>query len=874
MTIALPSASTTRLSTAAGVSVRALPPGLPDEPRIDYAASTSVRPVGRFVWRPVEVAALPADPSPLLAGRRVVIIGGSDTTADQVAAELRTAGAMPFRLPTAGEGDAADLVADLHAVISSDATGRGAGHAQLDGIIDLNLDRPLDATGTDGWGPGFDQTVAVLQSVYPEWVVETDAVRLFYLAVTRMGGRMGFVDDVVPQPLGGLWAGLAKGLPRELPNCNIRVLDVAEQDRDDLAKLVCRELYRWGDFEIGYHASRRYTLVAEPAAVSPPTRSLHPGDVVVMSGGGRGIGFALARALAANFGCRVVVSGRAPAPDLDSDVHRMSDAEFRTYRDGRLAEAARERRLPQVRAELNRQLRTRELAANLQSASRDGLDIGYCQADVARREDVDRLMAAAGPKIAGVVHDAGVDHPIRLPGKTAADVRAVVSVKVDGFFNLVSALRGRPKPAFFCSVGSLTGRWGGMTGQLDYGAANEALSRVSLWAAHRTDQPLRDEALPVTTVCWPTWDRLGMITNYDATLQYMSAVDIDAGLYHWQRELLAEETGERTFIGEVGPAMLPTVLRGYRQDAGLPQIERLVSSRFLLGEPVRFQPYQSIVSDSLLEMGELPCCADFRVSGVPAVPASLCLELLRSAGDWVQPERPAALTLTTMESVEIDLGGLRFDGPDVLRVRKEAAGSWDADGRWRVDATLSVVDPDGSARQVGAAVLRYASRPQTVDGGRAERPSRTTAVPTDGLAGALDWRGQVIRLAGWRRDDESGSWYAAVDPDRIDDLVTATPTPQFGLPLNQVENVVRAISLSQLDRLGPDPAGVLTVHRIEVGTGVGAPAGWASGAPDGRTWTCVASDGAPQLMFHQPDFRRRAAQPPAPKTDDPSTEGS
>ena len=82
-------------------------------------------------------------------------------------------------------------------------------------------------------------------------------MRRFYVAVTSLGGTVGCGDGQIEQPLGGVWVGLAKTLPRELPNCNVRVLDLALGDRDDLEERLLDELYRWGLFEIGYRDGRR-----------------------------------------------------------------------------------------------------------------------------------------------------------------------------------------------------------------------------------------------------------------------------------------------------------------------------------------------------------------------------------------------------------------------------------------------------------------------------------------------------------------------------------------------------------------------------------------------------------------------------------------
>lgn len=812
-------------------------PGL-TVPVVDYPIDGSVRPVGRFVWEPQEVPLPPAEPSPLLRGRTIAIVGGHDATAASLAAELTDAGAAPVRVPPIAAGTAIGAVQE-RALAESTAQLR-ASAGPIDGIIDLNLKDPFATTGPTGWEGPLHQSFALLQSSYSDWAAELDATRIFYLAVTRMGGQMGFAGAPIEQPLGGLWAGLAKGLTREIPNCNVRVLDVGPVDGRDLAGLITRELYRWDLFEVGYRDGRRFTLVALPVEVGPPTLELSPGDVVVISGGGRGIGYALARSLAETHGCRVIISGRAAAPDPAHPVISMDSAAFRELRDGRLRQAAAERRMVPVRAELETLAQARLLARHLAQARAHGHQIEYVQCDVCDRQDVARLITAAGDRLVGVVHNAGVDVPTRLPGKTAGMVTNVVRVKVQGFFNLVDAVRGRPGLAFFGNVGSLTGRLGGMVGQLDYGAANEGLSRCGLWAANSGTDPL-----PVTTVCWPTWERLGMITNYEATLQYMSAIDVNEGLYHWQRELLSGGTREATFVGEIGAAISPSVLRGYRQNASLPAIDRIVSARFFLGTPLRFQPYRSITSANDLPLTSMPGCGDFRVDGMRALPISLALAYLLSAADWVQPEGLAELELDGVHDVAIELGGLKADSAGQLRLVKEATGRWNEDA-WQVSVLLC---RDGGS--VASAKLVYrpggparGAEPDPGDEAAAFLASNVLAPDEPALSlpagGRLTWLGQVFRLSAWHRHPITCRLWGRADEDRIEDLLTDSPAPRVPLPLNELESILRVAHHRAVSVPG-GRANRLTIGRLRFDPAA-CPAGRLIGDVDGRGWTGFTDD--------------------------------
>jgi len=813
-------------------------------PVVSSDGESELRPVGRYVWTPFEVEQLDGV-SAGLKGRTVAVVGGCETDAAAIVAQLRQAGARALWLPpTAGP-----VEAEVDALLAT--AGR------LDGIIDLNLE-----VGAEDWRLPFAQSLALLRGCFADWVTESDANRLFYAPVTRMGGQMGFGADGATNPLGGLWAGLAKGLPREIPNCNIRIVDLPpELGADPAASLVCRELYRWGLFEIGLYGGRRVTLRARPEPAGPPLAPLRPSDVVIMSGGARGIGFELALHLARTRGCRVIVSGRAVAPDPSDPALTMAEEDFRQLRARRLRQAAAEHSpVTAVRAEFERLTRDRNVLANLRRARSEHADIRYVQCDITSAADVVRLLDQAGGPIAGIIHNAGLDLPARLPVKQPAAVEKVVSVKVEGFRNLLAAMAGRPAPRFFCNVGSLTGRWGGMVGQLDYGAANEALSRLGLAAGNSlgaaSPNPLGPDARsrpgPRTrfmTLCWPTWDRLGMITNFQATLRYMSALGVAEGVRHWQRELDTAGRGEVTFIGDVGSALVPVLLRGYPSRSALPGIDRMSSALFFLGEPTRFRPYQEIASRIDVPGSRLPCCHDFRIEGMPALPVSVCVEHLLAAGAWILPDGRDDLVATELRDLRLDLAGLVLpDGAPVTLV-KQAAGDWQGTA-WRVLVSLW---RDGV--RFASADVRYQSarsEPLIVDWDAIDGVPVRLAEPPPRLP--LHWTGQVFRLARWVRREEVSALRGSVEADEVSDAFAGLARPVPAIGFNVMESIVRGAYLAGAPVVGGRKPTTLQVDRIQL-DGRGGTSCELTGDGTGRRWQARSLDGATLVRVTGIHFR-------------------
>lgn len=173
----------------------------------------SAMPVQRVVWRPSPAPCALSRNSNEVAGKRVLVIGGPEEASSQVAASLARLGGIVSRYSAAN-------LADVDC-------------RRVDGVIDLNPLHPFTSGREGAWKELLKQTVTVLKSVYPHWLEADDASRIFYMPVTTMDGQMAYGGGVIVQPLGGIWAGLAKTLPREIPNCNVKVLDLSSGPAPD-----------------------------------------------------------------------------------------------------------------------------------------------------------------------------------------------------------------------------------------------------------------------------------------------------------------------------------------------------------------------------------------------------------------------------------------------------------------------------------------------------------------------------------------------------------------------------------------------------------------------------------------------------------------
>jgi NAD(P)-dependent dehydrogenase (short-subunit alcohol dehydrogenase family) len=758
----------------------------PAVPRIVYPADGSVRPVTRLVWHPVPAPPVDGRRLEELSGRRVIVLGERGGTVEGIARRLRAHGAQVVtELPENLLEDTA--TEELTAALGS-----------VDGVIDLNVEETWERGGAEAWRRPLRRTVAVLKACYAEWIRETDCRRRFYVAVTSLDGALACGDGPMTQPLGGIWAGLAKTLPRELPNCNVRVLDVAPADRHALEEILLDELYHWGLFEIGYRDGRRLMVAGQAEEVPAPRIGLDDDDTILISGGSRGIGFALARGLASEFGCRVVVTGRSPLPAAGEPWLGLDEAAYKDYERSVLRSPPAGQSVAEARRGLERIRQLRELAANLEEVRDAGLPIEYLACDFNDPAQTRALLEQIGPSLSGVIHNASVSAPTRLPGKTMESFLSTVETKVGGFLDLLEAVAERPLK-FFCNVGSLVGRWGGMIGEIDYAAANAGLSIAGAWAA-------QSAPFPVLTVCWPTWERLGgMIKNFDVTLNYMSALHVDEGVYRWKRELLGAASGEAVFVGRVGKALFPAHVNGFPPSPDLPNIGELYTHFHYLGEARSFQPFHSIESVSTLRPDLAPCMHDVHWAGSPALPVSVLLEYALAVGDWVQPEPPAELHWRELLDLEVDLGALACKAEE-LKVVKRGAGRW-RDDVWTVAVELAVELPSG-IRDLARLELVYAREPPQA--GPEGQIEVTGTVEATASGAPLAWEGFVYRAAQWRRATD-GAVVGLVRTVEPSDLWATPFVPDAALPGAQLENIFRA----QLSLERPASVRRLRLARME-----------------------------------------------------------
>lgn len=338
--------------------------------------------------------------------------------------------------------------------------------------------------------------------------------------------------------LGGLVA-LVRTLAGEWPKAVLKAVDCARSGRSPqaVADVIVDELLHGGPLlEAGLPADGgRVTTLAVPATVppapGPEADGPGPDDVLVVTGGARGVTAAAVTALARARRPHLVLLGRTELADEPPGLPLEAD-------EPGVVQALVERGTADAPAALTRQARrilaVREIRATLAAIEEAGAPVRYIPADTrdpeAVRAALDSVRAEWGP-VTGIVHGAGVLADKRIVDKTDEQFDEVFGTKTAGLRTLLDATAADPLRTI-CLFSSVAGCFGN-PGQSDYAMANETLGHVA--AAEAAARP----GCRVSALAWGPWQG-GMVTP--ALADHFTSAGVP---------LLSIPTGAQAFVEEM-----------------------------------------------------------------------------------------------------------------------------------------------------------------------------------------------------------------------------------------------------------------------------------------------------------------------------------
>ncbi|MGB5750163.1 MAG: SDR family NAD(P)-dependent oxidoreductase, partial [Desulfobacterales bacterium] len=363
--------------------------------------------------------------------------------------------------------------------------------------------------GTDKIDQDLKDAFALAKHLAPGLIESADQGGALFATVTRLDGAFGLKRKQTHLPAQGGLAGLVKTAAIEWQSVCCHAIDIAPDwsDNRQIAEAVVKEVLAPGPIEIGLDSDHRCTVALQPEPYPEGQINLAPGDVVVISGGARGITASAALAMAREAAATLVLLGRSPQPVAEpgwlsalTDESAIKKAILENEFNGLNATPA------EIESAFKGHMANREIASNLAELKSTGADAYYYETDIRNFEMVktviDDIRANHGP-IAGIIHGAGVLEDRLIIDKTVDQFERVFDTKVKGLDNLLEAT-GQDHLKHLVLFSSVAARMGNR-GQADYAMANEVLNKMALnESAKRPD-------CRVVAINWGPWDG-GMVT--------------------------------------------------------------------------------------------------------------------------------------------------------------------------------------------------------------------------------------------------------------------------------------------------------------------------------------------------------------------------
>ncbi|THB78043.1 MAG: SDR family NAD(P)-dependent oxidoreductase [Desulfobacteraceae bacterium] len=360
----------------------------------------------------------------------------------------------------------------------------------------------------------------------------------FLCTVTFMGSMFGLDGSPVEgNPIYGGLAGLVKTAALEWKHVLCRALDMPHDAG------LCREqaqaavslMMTQGAVEMGLNQETCNIPELEPQQVSSRMPRLSKADVVVITGGAKGVTSVCALELAKAFSPTIVLIGRSPEPGPEPEwLATLSDPSdikkellSREFTGKKVTPAILEQRFRAL-------MSNREITQSLSQIKAAGANVRYVQADIRDQAQIDGVFNRIREEfenITAVIHGAGVLQDKLIVEKTPEQYTTVFDTKVKGLNALIHATRS-DSLKYFILFSSVAARTGNM-GQADYAMANEVLNKTARKMSDETSE------CRVVSINWGPWDG-GMV---DASLRSqfikkgIGLIDIQAGAQQMLKEM-------------------------------------------------------------------------------------------------------------------------------------------------------------------------------------------------------------------------------------------------------------------------------------------------------------------------------------------------
>ena len=454
------------------------------------------------------------------------------------------------------------------------------------------------------------------------------------LTVSHLDGQCGFNrQSPIIDPLSGGLAGISKTAHYEWPEVHCKALDLGVDLEDHQhVEAIIEELLCGGPVEVAASKAGRMTLTLkqEDLTSADQTITLSPDNVVVISGGARGVTAEVAQAIAQKGAPTLLLLGRSELPDAEPEWLRSAKNEAEIKK-SIMTNNGQPLTPRQLNDHCQRVLQNRELLENIQRLEATGSKVLYRSVDIRDEKAVSNILQQVREvgSICGLIHGAGVLADRTIEDKTIEQFELVYSTKIAGLQALLQATQA-DQLDFIALFSSSTARFG-RTGQVDYAVANEVLNK-SAQALARQRQDCR-----VVSINWGPWDG-GMVTPALKKLFASEGIEV-IGLQCGAEYLLKEITHKDNNV--------EIVILGGEGKPNPPQPTQAAE----VSQEIESTHSTNLVYRLNINVNSMPFLEDHVINGMAVVPMAILVEWLGQGALHNQP-------------------GLIFHGFNNLRIRK------------------------------------------------------------------------------------------------------------------------------------------------------------------------------------------------------------
>jgi len=622
----------------------------------------------------------------------IIVVGDGGEATASVVEYIRNMGGSAELIPVDSLTDrerAKDLLGD-----------RAAADLPIAGVIHLaGLSDTKTYPGIDFETWNRNTELEILSLLYLLQSLEADLGEdvpepLRVLTVTRGGGDFLSAGDPESDcPWRAGITGLMKVAALEWPNAVFRAIDTDEP-------LECETLLReWhspaGPVEVGYRRGSRLVLNIARQDLPEPDNDEHPSgldgsDVILVTGGARGITAEIVCEMAAHVPANFVLVGRSPVPADKEDSEFVESKDPMDLR-RKILERARGTGEKIAAKEVEKQIRSllsaREIRATLRMIETHGGRAQYISCDVRDPDPFGETLKSieqSSGSITAVVHGAGIIEDKRISDKTRESFNRVMSTKLQPLLTLSGVLD--LKRLKLAVLFSSTAGFFGNAGQCDYAAANEILNRIA--ANWRT--------LGVARVCslnWGPWSGAGMVTP-EVARQFndrgVGMVSVAGGRAAAWREICAKGNGDvRALLGpgawvQGGTDVLPGRVETH--------------SPLLANQEIRRLDDGQLIANAVLDPEDNGYLHHHRIDDKPVLPFAAALEFMAELAAAAEPN----LEVVELRNVKQLKGIVLENGSETIQIVATPVLRTGQEAEWHLSITL----PDMPRRKLYESTVR------------------------------------------------------------------------------------------------------------------------------------------------------------------------